>query len=201
MTDIATLLSPRNVLIFLVIMTRIGGMIMSAPLFSTYPIPAMLKVWIVAVVSFIMYPMVSVHMSSITLSSIPELVFLLFLELAIGFLIGFLANIVFIGLQLAGEVVSLQMGFTISNVLDPVTGNSAPLIGQFYLYFASFLFLALNAHLVLFSSVYQSFVAIPPGFNIPFDGAIVHHIIKISTQMFHIAFGLIFPIFGILFAT
>ena len=68
----------------------------------------------------------------------PSLIVLMIKELVIGAMIGFAANLIFMAVQMSGQLLSMQMGLAISNILDPMTQESAPVIGQFYLFIASF---------------------------------------------------------------
>ena len=47
--------SPANILTFMAVFVRIGGLLLSAPIFSKYPIPVQIKVWTVAFIAFIKY--------------------------------------------------------------------------------------------------------------------------------------------------
>ena len=126
--DLLTLLSPKNIVIFVIILTRISGLIMSAPLFSTYPIPQQVKIWLIALISFILFPIVSATTGFNVPLSVPELIVFLIREFSIGFVIGFVANFIFAAVQMGGEFISMQIGLSMSQVLDPVTGNTSVVV-------------------------------------------------------------------------
>ena len=90
--NLLTMLSPTNIIILAVIFTRISGMIFSMPIVSTYPIPQQVKIWLCALVSFLLFPMVAGTMGVSVPQSIPELTLYLLREFSIGYLIGFCAN-------------------------------------------------------------------------------------------------------------
>lgn len=54
--NLLTLLSPANIIIFVIIFTRISGMIFSMPLISTYPIPEQVKIWLGSTRIFYTFP-------------------------------------------------------------------------------------------------------------------------------------------------
>lgn len=200
-TDLLTLLSPKNLVLFIVVFTRLGGLMTSAPLFSTYPIPAQIKTWLVASIAFIMFPIVMASSGFQLPTSMPELMVILLKEFMIGYIIGFISNIVFIGVEMASEMLSIQMGLSAAQALNPLTGAQAPVLGQAYVLLAAMVFLNLHAHQWLFSAVYQSFHAIPPGFGFVLNGTLVKDIIFMSGQMFTIALGIALPIFAVLLIT
>lgn len=197
--ELLELLSPRNIVGFIMVVTRLSGMISSAPLFSTYPIPPQVKAWLVALVAFIIYPLVSANSNFTVPTSIPEMTLFLLKEFGVGFLIGFLANFMFAGIQIAGQMLSQQIGLQMSSMLDPATNASVPIIGELYLMITAIIFLGLDAHQWLFAAVYQSFIKIPPGLDVLFTPIIVQQVLHLSSQMFVIALGLVLPIFCVLF--
>lgn len=196
--DLMYLLSPGSILVFIIVFTRIAGMISSAPLFSTYPIPTQAKVWLCAVVAFIMYPVVLKTSGLHAPTNMIEMTLFLVKEFFIGFLIGFIAKFIFTAVQIGGQTLGIQMGVAMGQVLDPTSNEQTPLIGQLYVYIATIVFVALNAHQWLFTSVYKSFSAIPPGLEFIFTPALVKQVIILFSNMFVISFQIILPIFCVL---
>ena len=60
MTDLMLMLSPVNLIIFVLVMGRLSGMIATAPFFSTIQAPMQAKAILVFMTAFIMYPIVAV---------------------------------------------------------------------------------------------------------------------------------------------
>lgn len=199
--NLLTLLSPANIIIFVIIFTRISGMIFSMPLISTYPIPEQVKIWLGALVSFILFPMVAAHSGFVVPQSMPELLLYLFREFAIGYIIGFCATFLFAAVQIGGEFVSIQVGISMSQVLDPTTGESTQILSQMYTYLAAMVFVGLNAHQWLFAALYKSFQAFPPGTDFVFTGSIVSQVLHMSASMFSIGIRMILPIFCVMFVS
>ena len=76
----------------------------------------MTKMWFVATAAFIFYPMVQAAKSLVLPNSMPEFVILILIEFFVGYLIGFVANLLFEGARLAGSILSVQMGTSMSEV-------------------------------------------------------------------------------------
>lgn len=199
MGDLSIFFSYKSILIFLLVLSRISGMIFSAPLFSTYPIPSMVKALMSAVIAFTMFPMLLGRPDIIIPHDLITLTLMLFKELFVGILIGFCAGLVFVGIQLGGQILSQEMGLSAAETMDPVTGASVSVVGEFYILIASILFVLLNGHHWLFETVYNSYNSIPIGLDLIFTGEFVQRIIYFVSQIFVIAFSMIMPIFGILF--
>ena len=92
--DLLQLLSVKNIIGFVIIITRLSSMITTAPFFSTYPIPNQIKVWLVTLVAFVIYPMVVAKTHFTAPTDMIEMTLVLAKEFAIGALIGFLASLI-----------------------------------------------------------------------------------------------------------
>jgi flagellar biosynthetic protein FliR len=197
--DVVSLLTPQKVIYFVLVMTRLSGMMLTAPLISTYPIPQQVKACLVALVAFLTYPLIAkvspiAHMPTDMLG----LGALAMKEIIVGSIIGFCINMIFVAIQIAGHLISIQMALTVSDILDPVTRTQTPVIGQFYLFTAMIAFLFINGEQYLFSSVLNSYSVIPIDTNFVLQGAIVDKVIFFSSQIFGIAFSVIMPVYAVL---
>lgn len=201
MFNLDVLFSAANIFLFMAILTRISGLFASAPLFSTYPIPIMAKIWLAALIAFVLFPIVQYNTNFAAPTSVPALTVILFKEFLIGYVIGFCANIIFVGVELGVNMFAIQMGLSASQALNPASGGTSPVLTQAYTYLASMIFIVLSAHQWLFSSLYNSFKSMPIGYTITFSPSIFDHIIAFTSQMFNISLGIALPIFGVLFIT
>ena len=201
MFNLDVLFSVSNILLFMAIITRLSGLFMSAPIFSTYPIPMQVKIWLSALIAFILFPIVQYNTTFVVPNSVPALTVILIKEFFVGFAIGYCANILFVGVELGANMFAIQMGLSADQALNPTSGGQSPVITQAYTYLASMLFIAIGAHQWLFSAIYNSFKTIPIGYTFAFSPQIVAQIITISGQMFNIGLSIALPIFGVLFIT
>ena len=197
-TSLLAIFTPLKIILFIAVFTRISGLLASAPLFSTYPIPYHVKIWLCAMIAFIMFPFVHASTNFIMPTIMPELFVILLKEFLIGYLIGFCANLIFIAVDMASNMFSIQMSLSASQALNPTTGASSPVLSQVYTLMATMIFITLNAHQWLFSAVYDSFTTMPVGYGFLVNGKIVEECLYLTGQMFSVAVGLALPIFGIL---
>lgn len=197
--DLTLLFSEHSIIVFLLVVSRITGMLNTAPLFSSFPVPHIVKIWLSVVIGFIMYPLILHNMPVQLPHDLISLTAMVLKETLIGVLIGFSANLIFIGIQIGGQLLSMQMGLAVAEALDPVTKQNVPIIGQFYLFTASLLFIYLNGHHYLFATIYNSYHSIPIGLSFEFTSEIVQKLLFFTSQLFTIAFSIIMPIFGLLF--
>lgn len=199
--DLITLLSPKNLILFVVVFTRLSGLMTSAPLISTYPIPMQIKVWFMAMVAFIMFPMVLAQSHFPLPTSIPELSIILLKEFLIGYLTGFISNLVFIGVEIAADLVSMQVGLTAAQALNPMTGDTSPVLSQAYTILAAMIFIGINGYQWVFSAIYKTFQIMPPGYEFIVTGNLTHNVVVVSGQLFAIGLGIALPVFSVLLMT
>ena len=84
-------------------------------------------------------------------------------QLVIGLALGFAARIVFAAVELAGEIVGLQMGLNFAGFFDPSSGAQGTAASRFFGVSISWLFIVINGHLLLIAAIVQSFHAFPVG--------------------------------------
>jgi len=201
MYDLLELTSPKNFVIFVLILSRLSGMMLYAPFFSTFPLPMQAKAGLITILSLIMFPIVAHDSGFAVPTNVITLTILIDREFFIGTLIGFCAGLIFIAVQMSGHFLSIQMGLSVGNVLDPVTRQQVPVMGQFYLFLAGIIFLYINGHQWLFTSVFDSYNAIPISSNFELSGPMVERIVYATSQLFSLSFSLIMPIYAVLFIT
>ena len=201
MINLFDIFSPANIILFMAIVTRLSGMFATAPMFSTFPIPQQVKIWLSAVISFLVFPMIQAKINFIAPTSVPELTIILFREFLIGFAIGYCANVMFIAMELGANMFSIQMGLSADMALNPMSGGTSPMITQMYTWMMTMVFIALNAHHWLFAAFYNSFQSMPIGYGFGFSPEVVHQIIFIVSQIFVISLKIALPIFGVLLIT
>jgi flagellar biosynthesis protein FliR len=198
-----SLLTVNTVVAFLLVLFRISGMLVSAPLFNMRNIPAQAKIGMAFAFALILFPL---HVANLVVpTDLIQFTVLAIQETILGILLGFTANLVFVALQMAGEFVSIQMGLSVASILDPVTQSQSPIVGQFFFYFAALVFLTLNIHHGLIIGVDRSFNWIPLGHFIGegqlTGGLMAERFIKLTSDLFVMALMVGVPLMGVLLAT
>ncbi len=185
--------------LYFLVFFRISAMLMTLPFFNSRNIPVLFKVGLAVSMSVLMIPLL--QDVQVTLAgNVLALTLRLMGEVTIGLIIGLAVQMVFAGVQMAGQLVGFQMSFAIANIMDPARETQVPLLSQFYHILAMLIFLATNAHHLLLRALAQSFELIPPlGFQ--YQQALVEQIVALAAQMFVIALKLGAPIIIVLLLT
>ena len=196
--NLLNLLSAQNIVVFMLVFTRLTGLMQSAPFFINVEGPVMTKVWFSAIIAFMLYPIVLVSKAFIMPKDMVEFIILIAAEFLIGYLIGFIANLILEGVRMTGNILSIQTGLSMSEALDPATGINSNCISKIYVYLATLIFLATGAYQMLFVIIFNSFNAIPMGVFPMMDAGVINAVLHLFTQLFKIAFGVALPIFSVL---
>jgi flagellar biosynthesis protein FliR len=143
----------------LTIAMRLTGLMLFAPFFGSNVIPSRVKAVLVLCLTALLYPIISPALPQLSVSQWPMLAFS---ELLIGVGLGIATNIVFDGVQLAGQILSVQMGYSLVNILDPQTQVESTVVATFHQTIAMLVFLRLNVHLWILRALVRSFDYLPP---------------------------------------
>ena len=84
-------------------------------------------------------------------------------QVVIGVTLGFAVRVVFAAVEFAGELIGLQMGLNFAGFFDPASGGQGTATSRFFGTMVGFLFIAINAHLLVTAALVQSFHAFPVG--------------------------------------
>lgn len=140
---------------------RIGAMFAIAPLFGSRTIPMRIRVGAALAMSVSLAPLLPVP-PAIDVLSVAGVVDVA-VQLSIGLSMGFMLQMSFSSLQMAGELIAVTMGLSMAQVTDPINGAQVPVLGQLFFMVGMLIFLALDGHLALMSLVFESFSSMPIG--------------------------------------
>jgi flagellar biosynthetic protein FliR len=84
-------------------------------------------------------------------------------ELAIGMMIGLLLSFIFDAAQFAGQILGMQMGFSLVTMLDPQTQADSAVLSVFYQTIVLLIFFALDVHHWVLRALTASFYYLPAG--------------------------------------
>ncbi|MEN6348072.1 MAG: flagellar biosynthetic protein FliR [Syntrophomonas sp.] len=177
---------------FFFILGRITGLFLSAPIFSSRMIPGRVKGLVIIAISATMAYFVPLNYGK-NINTPALFIAAMILEVIVGYTIGFVAYVVLATIQLAGQIMDMQMGFSIVNVVDPQSGTQIPLMGNFTQAIALLIYLGIDGHHYLLQALVQSFNLIPVlGMHV--KSSFIDLITEITVNMFVIAVKISAPI-------
>ena len=92
-------------------------------------------------------------------------------QVLIGVSLGFAVRLVFAAVEMAGELIGLQMGLNFAGFFDPVTASQTTASSRFFGAMVGWLFIVINGHLLVIAALVNSFKAFPVG---PAPFAFIH---------------------------
>ena len=125
---------------------RITGLLMIAPVFGTRLVPARVKIALAVALTAAIAPAVEAPQDagfSVASALIAAH------ELLLGIVLGFVLQLLFDALVIAGQTIAMTMGLGFATMVDPQRGVSVPLLSQFFVILGILVFLALDGHLAL----------------------------------------------------
>jgi len=140
-------------------LTRVLGVIATAPIFSHNAIPGRIKLGIGIVFTLIIMP---------TLPPLPQFeifsfegLLVLIQQLVIGLAIGFSMRLVVAAVDLAGQLIGMSMGLGFATFYDHQSQGQSAAINQFLILLTLLIFLSLDGHLMIVTAMANSFISMP----------------------------------------
>jgi flagellar biosynthesis protein FliR len=159
-----TLAGSQAELLFLVMM-RSTGLVFTAPIFGHHALPTLVKFGLAAALTIALTPLAGANSGSLPLIAAAPL------EMVIGLSLGFILSMGFQAIEVAGRVISIQLGLSLGSVFSPTQEEAATAIDPFFSVLAGLVFLAMGLHLQIVQALANSFVVYPVGGGWPVDMA------------------------------
>ncbi len=170
---------------------RIGSMFISVPVFSGQRVPARIRVMLAAMITFVVMPVLP-PMPEVEMFSYAGLMIAV-QQVFLGIATGFILQMVFSVMLVAGQSIAYSMGLGFASLVDPATGVQVPVVAQIFIISASLIFLAVNGHLIVIEMLVQSFTTLPVG-EVGTNTADLWMIVAWSRQIFVGGVSLALPV-------
>ena len=147
---------------FALVLTRISAFFLVLPVFGWTAIPVRVKVAATMLLS-VFFTFVAPLAIDVTEVSTVKAILLLASETTYGLALGLIVALLFSVVKLSGQIIERQMGMTMANILDPMTGETARPLGSLLETIFILLFLGANGHHLFLLIISKSYVAFPAG--------------------------------------
>lgn len=184
--------------VYLLVTSRMAGVVISSPVFNNRFVPAQVRAALAFLLGLLILPRVSVTPG---MTEGMWLILAAILEMITGLVIGFLTQMVLSVMAMAGSIVDLDMGFTIAQIMDPVTGRAEPVLGTFFQSLTLVVYLLLNAHHWLIRALVQSYDAVPAG-GLSFSSPVAPmYVVNMFGSLISLAVQIVLPIMAVILLT
>jgi flagellar biosynthetic protein FliR len=182
---------------FVLVLIRVSVILFMIPIFQSAQVNTITRFGLGLAIAFIVWHVVPPLAAPLDLAGLTAAVIS---QAFVGFVFGFVAFLVFVGIQFAGEVMDLQVGFSIVNVINPLTSQNVSVLGEFELALGSLIYLIADAHHFLIQGLGGSFNLVPLPFA-SIQPALEPDVMTFYAQAFFMVFQIAAPVGIALFLT
>lgn len=193
-----SLLSIEFILTAFLIFVRVAAVVGTAPFFSNGSIPMRVKLFFAMALTVMLYPVVPVQSTGIPVDATTiEVVVLIFKELLVGAAMGLTGQLVFAGLQMGGELMSVNVGLSFASVVDPVNQSQGSIVAQLFGLLGVLVFVGVGGDEYYIRALAHSFDVVPVGEGMVTQAAPVF--IEMATYLFVVGVQMAAPFIIVLF--
>ena len=183
---------------FVLVLLRVSIVVVIAPILGGSTVLAQVKAALALMLTFAIAPMVEYTADMMPMTWFGFL-YLGIGELMLGFALGFMVRLVLEAANVAGEYMSVQMGLSMLNTMDPQSGGSVSHLSLFLYLLVSLIFLYANGHMLVIKAMADSFKVAPPGLFSFSHPEIFTEVVKAMTGLYVLALKIAAPVIAVLF--
>lgn len=181
----------RPVLLFAVVLARVGGLVTFAPFWSMRAVPRRVRATLALVMALVITPAVMPRLATPP-TDLLSLALVIVGELLIGCALGFVGQLVFSGLEMAAHILSTQMGFTLGAIINPMTQSQSGPLGTMAQMCGLVVLMAADGHHWLLAATVRSFQAVEPG-NFAATPELAQLVLRLSADILSVGVALAAP--------
>jgi flagellar biosynthesis protein FliR len=184
-----------SLMIWFLVFARAGALLAVFPLFSAQTVPIQLRVGLAGLIAFLASP----FLPAMTLpDSFWSVAGLLFVEISVGLLLGFVCRLIFFALDMAGGIISTEIGLMLSSNFNPLTTGALPVPGTILFWLGMMLLLSLNLHHWIIGAFQHTYSLVPVGAG-HLSEALVLDLIRGTGEIFRLGLQLTAPVMAVSF--
>lgn len=183
----------QNFDIFLLVLARMAGMVLVNPVFGRKGLPMMVRMGLVLSLSLFVLPaaeLQAVAVSGLTTFGMAEAIIK---EVMMGLVIGYVFQLFFSMLYVAGDVLDTLFGFSMGKVMDPISGIQSSVFAQFINVFFFLYFFATGSHLSMVKIFAYTYEVVPVGVTGFVSNALLSYLINLFGSVFGMVIRLTLP--------
>lgn len=151
----------NNWYIFLFVGCRMTGVIFFNPIFGRGSVPAIVKIGLsLGIALNVAYGLTGAYVADYTAI---DLLVSMAREFAVGYAMGFIMQLFMSIFHIGGELMDLQLGFSMAQMYDPSTNSQVSVTGNLITILYTLLFFITNSHITLLAVAEKSYSVVPVG--------------------------------------
>ena len=150
-----------QIIVWVLVFVRTGAFFMGIPLFAGKMLPTKTKIAFGLLLSLMINPLVPANLTLAT--NFAGAILMALNEVCIGLLLAMTVRMVFFAVELAGYLISYEIGLMASNSVNPLLGSSDATITTLLFYFSMLIFFVTGIHYDVLKAFIMSFEILPIG--------------------------------------
>lgn len=181
-----------EVITFLLVLGRTSGLMVTAPFWSSRAVPVVIRLWLSLLLALATYP--AAKAMALPAEPTPLGLFLaLAREFSLGVMLGWLAQLFFAAVRLAGQEIEIRSGLGLIQLVDPQEGGQSGVFSMFLEVMAGLIFFSMNGHHLMYQALASSYQVFPLAGE-KFLPGIIDGLVHSSAEIFVIALKLSAPV-------
>jgi len=181
---------------WLLVFARVSALLAVFPVLTARNVPTQLRLALAVLTAFLIAP--GLPPMTLATLSLPHFVLLMVKEVGVGVLFGFVARMTFYMLDVAGAIITQEMGLGMASTLNPFSESRSEAPGTILYYLAAVLFLALDLHHWLLVALQQSYRTLPVG-GAGMSEVLFTNVLGQTSRMFLVALLMSAPLIAVSF--
>ncbi|HEV2691641.1 MAG TPA: flagellar biosynthetic protein FliR [Verrucomicrobiae bacterium] len=179
---------------WVLVFVRVGAFLLALPFFSAVNFPVMMRIALSALTAL----MISPQLPPFTVDHLNyfSLIGLMFREVSIGLLLGFIGRIIFYAVDIAGMIISSELGLSMGQVFDPSSQQSEQVPGLMLSFLAILTMLTLDLHHGLLLGFVKTFEVLPIGGG-HLSPSLFELVVGRTGQIFSVALQIAAPVMAV----
>ena len=151
----------QEIVVWVLVFLRTGAFFLGIPLFAGKMIPKKIRTAFALMFALLINPLVPADLE--LANHFAGAILLALNEMCIGLLLAMTVRMVFFAVELAGHLISYEIGLMASNSVNPLLGSSDATITTLLYYFSLLLFFVAGVHYDVLKAFIMSFELLPIG--------------------------------------
>jgi len=181
---------------WMLVFMRVSAFLYVLPFFSTVNFPHALRVALGAIMALLIAPLLP-HFEFGKLDFF-SLIGVSFQEVSIGLMLGFASRMIFYAVDLAGNIVGMEMGLNLGAMMNPATQQNDQAPGMILFFLASVVMLTLDLHHWILMGFERTYTVLPIG-GAHLNAVLFETIVSQTTHIFMIALQISAPMIAVSF--
>lgn len=147
---------------FTLVLGRVGGLVMTAPIFGTQAAPIHFRAFLAVSITLLISPLLALNPPG---DMTNLLVYAKYManEVLVGVLLGFGVTLLLSGIQMTGQIVSQLSGTALADVFDPTIESNVSIFSQLFYFLTLAVFVLLGGHRMVMDALLDTYNWLPPG--------------------------------------